>query len=56
MNFVVRDPARPSLQALFQSSGVDGVRARTPAAPAIACSRILLKVVAGVMALGSILT
>ena len=29
MNFVVRDPARPSLQALFQSSGVDGVRART---------------------------
>jgi seryl-tRNA synthetase len=29
MNFVVRDPAGSSLQALFQSSGVDGVRART---------------------------
>ena len=29
MNFVVRDPAGLSLQALFQSSGVDGVRART---------------------------
>jgi seryl-tRNA synthetase len=29
MNFVVRDPAGLTLQALFQSSGVDGVRART---------------------------
>src|SRR5580693_4929859 len=29
MNFVVRDPAGLSLQALFQSTGVDGVRART---------------------------
>jgi seryl-tRNA synthetase len=29
MNFVVRDPAGLNLQALFQSSGVDGVRART---------------------------
>jgi seryl-tRNA synthetase len=29
MNFVFRDPAGLSLQALFQSSGVDGVRART---------------------------
>jgi hypothetical protein len=29
MNFVVRDPAGMTLQALFQSSGVDGVRART---------------------------
>ena len=29
MNFVVRDAAESSLQALFQSSGVDGVRART---------------------------
>jgi len=29
MNFVVRDPGGLSLQALFQSSGVDGVRART---------------------------
>jgi seryl-tRNA synthetase len=29
MNFVVRDPAGMNLQALFQSSGVDGVRART---------------------------
>jgi seryl-tRNA synthetase len=29
MNFVVRDQAGLTLQALFQSSGVDGVRART---------------------------
>jgi seryl-tRNA synthetase len=29
MNVIVRDPARLSLEALFQSSGVDGVRART---------------------------
>jgi seryl-tRNA synthetase len=29
MNYVVREPARSGLQALFQSSGVDGVRART---------------------------
>jgi seryl-tRNA synthetase len=29
MNFVVRDPAALTMQALFQSSGVDGVRART---------------------------
>jgi seryl-tRNA synthetase len=29
MNFVVREPARRGLQALFQSSGVEGVRART---------------------------
>ena len=29
MNFVVRDPAGLTLQALFQSSGVDGVGART---------------------------
>jgi seryl-tRNA synthetase len=29
MNFVVRDQAGMTLQALFQSSGVDGVRART---------------------------
>jgi seryl-tRNA synthetase len=29
MNFVVRDAAAPDLDALFQSSGVDGVRART---------------------------
>jgi seryl-tRNA synthetase len=29
MNFVVRDPAGLTLKALFQSSGVDGVRART---------------------------
>jgi len=29
MNFVVRDSAGLSLQALFQSSGIDGVRART---------------------------
>jgi len=29
MNFVVRDQGEPTLRALFQSSGVDGVRART---------------------------
>ncbi|HEY6256311.1 MAG TPA: amino acid--[acyl-carrier-protein] ligase [Xanthobacteraceae bacterium] len=29
MNFVVRDQGELSLQALFQSSGIDGVRART---------------------------
>ena len=29
MNYVVRDPAGLTMQALFQSSGVDGVRAQT---------------------------
>jgi seryl-tRNA synthetase len=29
MNYMVRDPAALTMQALFQSSGVDGVRART---------------------------